>query len=224
MPSTPKLSDAAIAISKALGDQLGVEFGIFGGFAIAVLGGPRESKNIDCVVNCSKEWLVNNLGKIDGFRSTGNSRPDLASFLYGENHVLLECFPTSMEQLETMRVEVRGEKAGLGQTAILDPVLCFKGKLQAAATRAKFSDAVGLLFLEGQHGQMLRDRNKEFNRYHVGMAMKRYPHLELAFVRLGVNMEACKAVAKDVDVHVIETRPPEPHSVQNALLYNMRVA
>ena len=94
MPSFGKLSDAAIAICKAL-DELGVDFGIFGGYAIAMLGGPRESKDIDCVVNCDKEWLVRQLSRIEGFQSMGNTRPDLAQFIFGNSNVLLELFPST---------------------------------------------------------------------------------------------------------------------------------
>lgn len=101
MPSLSKLSDAAIAICKAL-DELGVDFGIFGGYAVAVLGGPRESKDIDCVVNCSKDWLVQKLSKVDGFRSSGNVRPDFASFLYGEHNILLEFFPSTFSLSPTI--------------------------------------------------------------------------------------------------------------------------
>jgi hypothetical protein len=92
MPSITKLSDAAIAINDAC-REIGVEFGIFGGYAVAVLGGPRESKDIDCVVNCEKEWLVEKLSQIRGFRSMGNTRADLASFLYGDENILIEFFP-----------------------------------------------------------------------------------------------------------------------------------
>ena len=43
-----RLNDAAIALSRVLSDAR-IKFGIFGGYAIAVLGGQRESKDIDCV-------------------------------------------------------------------------------------------------------------------------------------------------------------------------------
>lgn len=94
MPALAKLSDAAIALSKAL-DDLNVDHGIFGGFAVAAIGGPRESKDIDCAVGCSKEWLVSALSKVKGFKSMGNSRPDLAQFLYGDGNVLVEFFPST---------------------------------------------------------------------------------------------------------------------------------
>jgi hypothetical protein len=93
MPFTRDLSDAAIAIREVL-DNLGVPFGIFGGFAIATLGGLRESKDIDYTVHCTKEWLVENLKKIKGFKSMDNQRQDIITFLWGDRNVLLEFFPS----------------------------------------------------------------------------------------------------------------------------------
>lgn len=93
MPTSEDLSDVAIAIGRAM-DRLGIPFGIFGGYAIATLGGPRESKDIDCAVNCTKEWLVSNLSENDGFKSMGNKRQDIVTFLWGDRNVLVEFFPS----------------------------------------------------------------------------------------------------------------------------------
>ena len=93
MTTIAELSDAAIAICRVL-DQSGVKFGIFGGFAVSALGGPRGSKDIDCVVHCSKEWLVERLKSVPSFQTMGNTRPDLAKFLFGKSHVLIEFFPS----------------------------------------------------------------------------------------------------------------------------------
>ncbi|KXS93549.1 hypothetical protein AC578_4972 [Pseudocercospora eumusae] len=221
MPSFGKLSDAAIAIEQALAPQ-GVDFGIFGGYAVAVLGGPRESKDIDCAIGCTKEWLVENLGRVPGFRSTGNARADLASFLYGNDNILIEFFPTSLSMMRTMRVEVTGQQTGKKTTVILHPVFLYKGKLQAAATRAKHSDSVDLLFLEGKHLAELAARNHELNKRHVGMALKRYPHLLHSFQRLGINIADCTALAQDIDIEEIAAQRPAANAVQNGLLWNTR--
>lgn len=58
------------------------------------LGGPRESKDLDCVVNCDKEWLVQRLSRVAGFRSMNNIRTDLAQFIFGEANLLVESFPS----------------------------------------------------------------------------------------------------------------------------------
>jgi len=95
MPTQGKLADAAVATCRAL-DTLNIDFGIFGGCAVAILGGPRQSKDVDCVVDCNKEWLVQRLSEMEGFRSMGNSRPDLAQFIFGESNVLIEFFPSRL--------------------------------------------------------------------------------------------------------------------------------
>ena len=127
-----------------------------------------------------------------------------------------------MSAISTQRVQVSGEKSGVKVTRILDPDFICKGKLQAAATRAKHSDAADLLYLEGRHNAALRARNKDLNRRHAGTALKRHPHLERSFARLGLDMEACKGAAKDIDISAVVR--PEPNSVQNALLFNLRAA
>ena len=48
-----RLNDAAIALSRVF-NTADFKFGIFGGYAIAVIGGQRESKDIDCVASLSK--------------------------------------------------------------------------------------------------------------------------------------------------------------------------
>ncbi|KAG8631689.1 hypothetical protein KVT40_000829 [Elsinoe batatas] len=220
MPSILALSDAAIALTKAL-DDLGVEHGIFGGYAVAILGGPRASKDIDCVVNCNKEWLVERLSAVEDFSSMGNARPDLAVFMY-KREVLVELFPASMSSIDIEKVDVQGDKSGIQATKLLNPVFVYKGKLQAAATRAKYSDAVDLLFLEGRYGEILRAQNRHFNRLYVGIALRRYSHLEASFRRLDLDVEASRQVAKDVEIEALPRTSP-PNAVQNGLMFNVRV-
>ena len=92
MPTVAKMSDVAIALAQVF-EQLGVEFGIFGGYAVACLGGPRESKDIDCVVNCDKNWLVQQLSQVQNFRSMGNVREDVAIYV-AQHDVTVELFPS----------------------------------------------------------------------------------------------------------------------------------
>lgn len=127
-----------------------------------------------------------------------------------------------MSVVRTMQVQVRGEKSGIRPTKILDVVFLYKGKLQAAATRAKHSDAADLLYLEGEHQATLKTHKSQFSRHHVGMALKRYPHLEHSFGRLGLDLKACKETAKDVDLQALPATPA-PNAVQNGLLFNVRV-
>ena len=88
----------------------------------------------------------------------------------------------------------------------------------------KFSDSADLVYLEGRFNRELKARNNEFSRHLLGMALKRYPHLEYAFTRLEVDMKACKSVAKDIDLEVVDNAPPEPNQVQNNLMFNLRAS
>ena len=93
MVTAEDLGDAAIALARAL-DELRIPGGIFGGVGVGVLGGPRESKDIDCLVHCRKDWLVTKLSQKADFKSMGNKRPDIATFLWGPCNILVECFPS----------------------------------------------------------------------------------------------------------------------------------
>lgn len=48
-----RLNDAAIALDRVL-VAANIKYGIFGGYAITALGGPRESKDVDCLLPQAK--------------------------------------------------------------------------------------------------------------------------------------------------------------------------
>jgi hypothetical protein len=50
--------------------------------------------------------------------------------------------------------------------------------------------------------------------------LKRNSHLAHSFGRLGVDMDACRAAAEDIDIGAATTRPPPLFAVQSGLLYN----
>ena len=125
-----------------------------------------------------------------------------------------------MAHVQSQRVQVAGERAGSSTTKILDVVLLFKGKLQAAATRSKHSDAADLLWLEGRYNASLKARKAEFNRSYAGMAMLRYPHLEHAFARLGLDVDACKTLVRGLDLDARQP-PPQIGQVQSGLMYGV---
>jgi hypothetical protein len=121
-----------------------------------------------------------------------------------------------MQTLEPQPIPVIGQVLGNGQTALLDPVYIFKGKLHAAATRGKFHDSADLRWLEGRYIDMLRERRNEFALEDLGLAMKRYPELELVFNRIGVNITAAQAAAAHLDPRHLP--PPQRGDVQKGLL------
>ncbi len=91
-----RLSDAAISLNRALG-RAGIKFGIIGGFAIAAMGGARESHDIDCIAAVSKFEVIELLDRKDGFVCIKYPRPDYAVFFWCYNgdrrHVsLIEIF------------------------------------------------------------------------------------------------------------------------------------
>jgi hypothetical protein len=99
---------------------------------------------------------------------------------------------------------------------LLDPILLFKGKLRAAATREKFHDSADLRWLEGKALARLQQSKNQFSLLYVGPAPKRYPELQLSFSRIGLDIEAAKAAAASHDLHHLP--PPQPGDVQKGLL------
>lgn len=91
-----RLNDAAIALHRVFSREQ-IAFGIFGGYAIASLGGPRESKDVDCLVSASKDQILRLLGSVQGFQFIPQSRQDYAAFFWSDradrgNAVLVEIF------------------------------------------------------------------------------------------------------------------------------------
>ena len=92
-----RLSDAAIALHQAFTAE-NVKYGIFGGYAVSILGGPRESKDVDCIAALSKEQVVSILSRQPQFRLIPQTRTDYVAFFWNDDtksvsdHVLVEVF------------------------------------------------------------------------------------------------------------------------------------
>jgi hypothetical protein len=91
-----RLNDAAISLHRIL-SRHHVHSGIFGGYAIGVLGGARESKDIDCIASISKEEVISLLDGKEGFTAVPQTRQDYVAFLWsdkpdGRQAVLVENF------------------------------------------------------------------------------------------------------------------------------------
>lgn len=94
-----RLNDAAIALHRVLASA-NVKHGIFGGYAVAALGGPRDSKDIDCLASVSKAQIVQLLNGRDGFTMLDSARNDYVAFFWSEkakdpHAVLVEIFTES---------------------------------------------------------------------------------------------------------------------------------
>lgn len=95
---TDHLHDAALALKQLLG-RANVKFGIFGGYAVSVMGGVRESKDVDLMAAVNKDEIVSLLNGKNGFTLIPQSRQDYVAFLWqipgkkpGNNQVLVEIF------------------------------------------------------------------------------------------------------------------------------------
>ncbi|KAH8883277.1 hypothetical protein GQ53DRAFT_732457 [Thozetella sp. PMI_491] len=225
--ASQRLNDAAIALHRVLSRE-GINFGIFGGFAVGVMGGVRESKDIDCLASSSKEQILHVLDKKEGFEAIPQTRQDYVAFLWSErpdraNAVLVEIFceqfpgsQFSMHGITSTAWNIKGLVLGEGTSLFLDPFYLFKGKLRAAATRAKFHDSADLRTLAGAYEAIIKHRAQELNLEYVGLAIKRYLILERLFEKLGVDVKAAKLAAKNLDPNKLPA--PAIGDVQKGLL------
>lgn len=95
------MNDAAIALSRVL-TTAGIRFGIFGGYAIATYGGPRQSKDIDCLAAGNKQQLLDLLDGEEGFAAVNQSRDDYVAFVWSDKPdcsggILVEIFPEQFQ-------------------------------------------------------------------------------------------------------------------------------
>lgn len=87
---------------------------------------------------------------------------------------------------------------------ILDPIYLFKGTLRAAAQRSQFRHSADLRWLESRFSQQIRARSHELNLEFIGAAIKRHAELELLFNRIGVDVNAAKYAARNLDVNYLQ--------------------
>jgi hypothetical protein len=121
-----------------------------------------------------------------------------------------------MGNIHTNAVAISGQVLGDGTSSFLDPFHLFKGKLRAAGTRAKFHDSADLRWLETRYGQAIQARKQELNLQYVGLALKRYPELEMLFTRIGIDISEAKNAAINLDPN--NPPQPAPGDVQEGLL------
>lgn len=74
------LDDAAISLDEVL-SSANIQHGIFGGYAISALGGPRVSMNVDRVASSTRDQLVALIGSRSDFALIPTMREDYVSFL-----------------------------------------------------------------------------------------------------------------------------------------------
>src|SRR5437762_766490 len=95
-----------------------------------------------------------------------------------------------------------------GPAAVFSIMCIFsRVKYGLQAARNKFTDAADLLFLEGRYRDMLRSDVNILNLRDVGMALRRYSHLNAAFQRIGVDIQAALQAA-NASIKLSENRAP----------------
>jgi len=89
--STEVLNDAAISLFQLL-DGARIKAGIFGGYAVDILGGERASDAINCCCAAQKEHLVQLLDGEGGFDVLPLDREDYVALLWSDQ-ILIQLFP-----------------------------------------------------------------------------------------------------------------------------------
>ncbi|KAI1135555.1 hypothetical protein F5Y05DRAFT_416228 [Hypoxylon sp. FL0543] len=222
-----RLNDAAIALYRVF-SRAGVSFGIFGGHAIQVFGSPRSTKDIDCLARITKLQVIQLFHEQEGFRVVSQVRDDYALLFWFDpakkhNPVVVEIFCEqfpgfvhSMESAPCSLISIKGHSLGHGVSSFLRPFYIFKGKLHAAAHRAKFLDSADLRALANQHEDDIKPFVDQLNLETIGLAIRRHVELELLFRRLGVDLSEAKQAAKYTSLSDEEAVPAG--AVQSGLL------
>ena len=158
--------------------------------------------------------LVEIFSRLSPVRTDGNI--DLGREFPSE---MLRCFSGAqfgMQSVKPLIKTVPGQTQGSGSIAHLDPALIFKGKLRAAATRAKFHDSSDLRWLEARYRSLIKQKKSLFSHQYIGLALKRYPELHLVFQRLELDIEAASSLVKSQNPS--DLPPPQRGDVQKGLL------
>jgi len=121
-----------------------------------------------------------------------------------------------MKDVRTHTLSVSGQLRAAGKVSVLDPVYIFKGKLRAAATRSKFHDPADIRWLASHSADHLKARRGAFNLSHVGLAIKRYPELQMTFRNLGLDVEKARQLVASIELSQLP--PPKRGDVQSGLL------
>lgn len=93
-----RVNDAAVALQQVLGPA-SIKFSFCGGHDITARGGARESNDIDCVAQITKEEAISLLDKQNNFTVMPQTQEDYAAFSWlapgdsQDNSFLVKIFP-----------------------------------------------------------------------------------------------------------------------------------
>ncbi|PKY07173.1 hypothetical protein P168DRAFT_324609 [Aspergillus campestris IBT 28561] len=214
-----RLNDAAIALNYHL-TQNQTPHGIFGGYAITVLGKTRETDNIDCLASITKHECITLLNGKSGFVAKPRPRQDWIQFEWSEESgepgspirvkIICEMFggaKYNMSGVQPISRSVEGRYFRKGPCCLLDPFLIFKGKVCVAASRSKSRDFEDIQWLADRYGPVIRERWREIKPRYIGFAMRRHPELEHLFGQLQVDISEAKAFVHGVPTPSAVTEP-----------------
>ncbi|KAI4151994.1 MAG: hypothetical protein LQ340_003158 [Diploschistes diacapsis] len=202
-----RLNDAAIALCRIL-QAAGVKHGIFGGYGIGALGGPRESKDVDCIASITNAEVIAIVNFKNAFVYVNHGRDDYASFLWSDRPSRERASPGKSFRELGSRSAIRDARS-----PNLDPA--GNRKVRAAALRDKYHDSADIRWLEGNYRPLLIERRDVVNLDYAGLAMKRYPELEFVFNRIGIDVQAAKA--RVAAVYLSGLPPPQNGDFQQGL-------
>jgi hypothetical protein len=209
------LSDAALALSRILTFHR-IHHAFFGGFAIlSTTSSPsRETKDLDVLVSATKEHITSLLSARHGWLEIPQAREDYVAYFYKSPHsssgasfcssIISEASDDSETNTPMVLVEMfvghqasrfpvsqncilKGRHMGVSYVPILDPSYLFRGKLHAAATRAKQGDALDILYLVKEYGTELKERLDGVDKTIVKQAVQRHPELRRALEKVGIK-------------------------------------
>lgn len=227
------LNDAALALSRVLMFHR-IQHGFFGGFAILAKGGHyRESKDLDVLVAADKATIISILSNKRGWLQIPTAREDYVAFFWKANEyapseptsssmVLVEMFVSSVGNNRTRfplakNVVLKGDLMGTSYVPILSEEYLLRGKINAAAARAKAGDAMDIVWLVQNYGDRdLRAVVRGVDKRVLGLAVKRHPELRKVLERIGVQT---RGALWTVRKHKVEGtyQTPENWGVQSGL-------
>lgn len=205
---TGRLNDAAIILHLSLDDNR-IKYAVIGGYAITHFGGNRQTKDIDCIANASKQQIINALDTYAGLAIVSQDRDDYVGLSWSDKpdrsdavliHVFCSVYPGARFPSALFRFEsheVRGDIFGNGMVSFHEPFYLFKAALRAAGARLNFLDSVDIRWLVQRYTTEIKVRKHKIHPVDVGRALKQHPNLEGLFEPLGINVAQAKIAAQD---------------------------
>ncbi|CEJ54796.1 hypothetical protein PMG11_01089 [Penicillium brasilianum] len=205
---TGRLNDAAIILHLSLDDSK-IKYAVIGGYAITHFGGNRQTKDIDCIANASKQQIINSLDTYAGLTVVSQDRDDYVGISWSDRpdhsdavliHIFCSEYPGARFPSALFRFElheVKGDVFGIGVVSFHEPFYLFKAALRAADARSNFLDSVDIRWLVQRYTTEIKVRKHKIHPVDVGRALKQHPSLEGVLEPLGINVAQAEIAAQN---------------------------